>query len=256
MGFRIDLGGTIDDAQTTLPWSSALFVATRDAAYAKASKACWITSISSIFFGGFLKLDPQVTIVGSIQNWSNDLEYHFRTPPNGPQIFLTNNRRAEFKAWSNEVCNFGMLCWAVSEVGMPSLLCSTWTYFVVCTHCKTFYSWCMSELGDTHPTSSFRSLGGTQSFRTPNSVAVDRPVQEHPKLCAVDENLLLRIPRGSTAYLTWALSSCGYTNDLGVALGGTLKKTDSHVKNDGNKGYLPPVLCRQALIRSKTKPKR
>ena len=149
-----------------------------------------------------------------------------------------------------------MLCWAVSEVGMPSLLCSTWTYFVVCTHCKTFYSWCMSELGDTHPTSSFRSLGGTQSFRTPNSVAVDRPVQEHPKLCAVDENLLLRIPRGSTAYLTWALSSCGYTNDLGVALGGTLKKTDSHVKNDGNKGYLPPVLCRQALIRSKNKPKR
>ena len=65
MGFRIDLGGTIDDAQTTLPWSSALFVATRDAAYAK---ACWITSISSIS-GGFLKLDPQVTIVGSIQNW-------------------------------------------------------------------------------------------------------------------------------------------------------------------------------------------
>ena len=59
MGFRIDLGGTIDDAQTTLPWSSALFVATRDAAYAK---ACWITSISSIS-GGFLKLDPQVTIV-------------------------------------------------------------------------------------------------------------------------------------------------------------------------------------------------
>ena len=34
------------------------------------------------------------------------------------------------------------------------------------------------------------------------------------------------------------------------------EKTDSHVKNDGNKGYLPPVLCRQALTRSKTKPKR